>query len=498
MKKLLLGSTALIALTVAASAADLSPRTYTKAPAAKSAGSWTGFYLSGGGGYGMWEADQQTVGGLPAPFGGPRSPVRMGGRGYFGTVGGGYDYQFNSSWVAGIFADAQFGDINGTVDYLSGQFVGTTKNKLSYAAGARLGYLVAPNVLSYVNVGYSHAEFSQSTLLPNDSSSPTFLLPKQSLNGWFIGGGVENSLDIFGVSVPGLFMKTEYRLAEYGRKTAGVLAMDGSPMLFGDTVSFKPYVQTVSTSLVYRFNSDGTPARVASAPLYTKAPIAAPVNWTGFYLSGGGGYGLWAADNQATNATNTSFLSERMGGRGYFGVVGGGYDWQFNAKWVAGLFADAQFGDIKGTIYGAPDIATFGSTNNRLNYAVGARIGYLVAPNVLSYVNGGYSHGEFSATDIRYASDGSLTGYSIPKQSFDGWFLGGGVENSLDIVGVSTPGWFMKTEYRVAEYGRKSTALLLNGAPSGDYVASFKPYVQTVSTSLVYRFNWGAPISAKY
>ena len=497
MKKLLLSPAALIALTATANAADLSPRIHTKAPMV-AATSWTGFYLSAGSGYGMWEADQQTVGGLPAPFGGPRAPVRMGGRGYFGTIGGGYDYQFNSSWVAGIFADAQFGGINGTVDYLSGQFVGSTKNKLNYAAGARLGYLVAPNVLSYVNAGYSRAEFSQSTLLPNDGSSPTFLLPKQARDGWFIGGGVENSLDILGIAAPGLFMKTEYRLAEYGRKTADVLAADGSPMLFGDTVSFKPYVQTVSTSLVYRFNANGTPARVASAPLYAKAPAAVPANWTGFYLSGGGGYGLSASDNRAASATNNSYMSERMGGRGYFGTVGGGYDWQLNPKWVAGLFADAQFGDIKGTIYGVPDIATFGSTTNKTNYAAGVRVGYLVAPNVLSYVNGGYSHASFSAADIRLASDSSLTGYSIPKQSFDGWFIGGGVENDLNIFGISAPGWFMKTEYRVAEYSRKTTALLLNGAPSADYTASFKPYVQTVSTSLVYRFNWGAPVSAKY
>ena len=28
---------------------------------------------------------------------------------------------------------------------------------------------------------------------------------------------------------------------------------------------------------------------------------------------------------------------------------------------------------------------------------------------------------------------------------------------------------------------------------------TFKPFVQTISTSLVYRFNWGgAPIAAKY
>ena len=250
MKRIFLGFVVAIAVTASAQAADLPQRAHTKASPVPATSDWTGLYLFGGAGYGMWEADQQTVSG----FLGTRAPVRMGGRGYFGTVGGGYDWQFNSRWVAGIFGDAQFGDINGTVDYLSGQLVGGTKNKVNYAAGARLGYLVAPNVLSYVNGGYSHAEFSHTTLLPNDGSSPTFQLPKQSFDGWFVGGGVENSLDIFGISMPGLFMKTEYRLAEYNRKTNTVLQMDGTPTFFGDTVSFKPYVQTVSTSLVYRFN----------------------------------------------------------------------------------------------------------------------------------------------------------------------------------------------------------------------------------------------------
>jgi outer membrane immunogenic protein len=72
-----------------------------------------------------------------------------------------------------------------------------------------------------------------------------------------------------------------------------------------------------------------------------------------------------------------------------------------------------------------------------------------------------------------------------------GWFLGGGVENSLNIFGVAAPGWFMKTEYRVAEYNRTDIAQLSNatGLPAFNNI-SFRPVVQTVSTSLVYRFNW--------
>jgi outer membrane immunogenic protein len=74
-------------------------------------------------------------------------------------------------------------------------------------------------------------------------------------------------------------------------------------------------------------------------------------SWTGFYIFGGGG-GLWAADQQVRD-TPTGLpltVSQRQGGSGWFGTVGLGYDWQFNQTWVAGVFADGQFGSIKGTL----------------------------------------------------------------------------------------------------------------------------------------------------
>ena len=57
----------------------------------------------------------------------------------------------------------------------------------------------------------------------------------------------------------------------------------------------------------------------------------------------------------------------------------------------------------------------------------------------------------------------------------------------------------MKTEYRAAYYNRITLPeTIVGGGPSIDSI-TFKPFVQTISTSLVYRFNWsGAPVSAKY
>ena len=58
MKKLVLALTALAAFTGSASAADLGARPYAKAPAPVAmAPSWTGFYIFGGGGGGVWDAN---------------------------------------------------------------------------------------------------------------------------------------------------------------------------------------------------------------------------------------------------------------------------------------------------------------------------------------------------------------------------------------------------------------------------------------------------------
>ena len=49
------------------------------------------------------------------------------------------------------------------------------------------------------------------------------------------------------------------------------------------------------------------------------------------------------------------------------------------------------------------------------------------------------------------AAGGPVRTYT-PSFHRDGWFVGGGVENNLNIFGISAPGWFMKTEYRSAYY----------------------------------------------
>ena len=169
----------------------------------------------------------------------------------------------------------------------------------------------------------------------------------------------------------------------------------------------------------------------------------------------------------------------------------------FNGKWVAGIFADGQFGDIRGSL-SDPVFGTEGREKLKTSYAAGVRAGYLVAPNVLSYVNTGYSGSEWSGTTQSFIVPGGAAVSTTPSFRRDGWFIGGGVENNLDIFGISAPGWFMKTEYRSAFYDRISLPETFVGGGLTGTATTFKPWVQTISTSLVYRFNWGGPVVAKY
>lgn len=236
------------------------------------------------------------------------------------------------------------------------------------------------------------------------------------------------------------------------------------------------------------------------ARAYTKAPVMPePVyNWTGFYVFGGAGGGVWDADSYSVNAAgNAATISQRLGGDGWFGTAGAGYDWQFSQSWVAGIFADGQFGSLRGSLNDNLNGLT-GIEKLRDTWAAGVRLGYLVAPNVYSYVNAGFTQSYWSGSQL-----GAVTGTAptVATSSFDsnGWFIGGGVENNLNIFGITAPGWFMKTEYRAAYFDRSTLAEsnLATGVLTGNSV-SFHPLVQTVSTSLVYRFNWGGPVVAKY
>src|ERR1700737_3475506 len=145
MKKLVLALTALAAFAGPALAADMAPRAYSKAPPPPlPVATWTGCYIAGGGGYGLWN-QENTAFADTVPRVQLDATTTAGGRGYFGTVGAGCDYQFPvASWniVVGAFGDYDFASMKGRPSDPFFQAYGFEKLTSQWSAGGRIGVLV--------------------------------------------------------------------------------------------------------------------------------------------------------------------------------------------------------------------------------------------------------------------------------------------------------------------------------------------------------------------
>jgi outer membrane immunogenic protein len=247
------------------------------------------------------------------------------------------------------------------------------------------------------------------------------------------------------------------------------------------------------------------------------APPPVPVaNWTGCYIAGSVGYGLF--DNETSGSFTgppvTPFTPRTdFGGRGWLAGGGGGCDYQFGFGGGGGIFGTGQFvigflgdyywSDMRGnrtSVTGGLFAGGF-SAQEKVDsqWAIGGRIGWLVNPNTLTYFSGGYTEAHLDGVgDFFSAPPVFALGVALPGRTVQGYFLGGGVEYQSGWL----PGLTWKTEYRFSEYDRVNRAEFFNTPPIGP-VGTFsndKLFTQTVMTSLVYRFNfWGAPpVAARY
>lgn len=262
MKRLVVALTALAAFTGSALAADMAPRPYAKAPMPAPVMSWTGCWISGGGGYGISRTNRDSrdavTGALTVLNG------TSGSDGWLATAGVGCDYQVAPRWVIGAFGDGTWSDIKGDHSWrvfgAGTAFVGEAKQDWSWAAGARVGYLVTPAFLTYFNAGYTQAHYESYNLRETTAAfgATGLQVPGQTFNGFFIGSGFEYQLDF----LPGLFVKSEGRAAWYDRRDSRLACVGAGTQCagatgldpFGNIDSRKPITYTAKTELVYRFN----------------------------------------------------------------------------------------------------------------------------------------------------------------------------------------------------------------------------------------------------
>src|SRR5664279_3954718 len=96
-------------------AADMPTKMPLKAAPMAAATPWTGIYVNGGVGHGMWVADETNIVTATGVCNICETQFK-GGKGWLATIGAGYDYQFTSKIVAGVFGDVSASSLKGNID----------------------------------------------------------------------------------------------------------------------------------------------------------------------------------------------------------------------------------------------------------------------------------------------------------------------------------------------------------------------------------------------
>lgn len=240
VKTLSLTLSLLVAGAVGASAADLAPAPYTKAPAVAAAvASWTGPYAGAAIGWighrETWTTDLVASGGAlvsPAVTG----RLGLGGANadfnanvFRGALFAGYNFQINQSVVTGIEADLGLATNNkATLNYIPGTVFGapgtstplgdrlTVSRDLDASIRARLGYLINPSWLVYSTGGVAFQQESIDVICPGNFANSRWCIADRTAKvstthvGWTLGAGVEGKL---ASNVTG---RVEYRYSDLG------------------------------------------------------------------------------------------------------------------------------------------------------------------------------------------------------------------------------------------------------------------------------------------
>ncbi|MFG1378311.1 outer membrane protein [Xanthobacter autotrophicus] len=216
MKKFLLATVALAALSAPAMAADLATKYPVKAVAVVPVFSWTGFYIGANAGYGGDKFDineTESYYGYVSPYSYSHSTNSSG---FF--VGGqiGYNYQFANNVVIGLETDLQWSNIEGehtetysyggvpyesytraaTVDYF-----GTIRARLGYAFDRFLPYVTGGAAYGKTKLSYSYSEY--------DYYGSSFSASSTNW-GWTVGVGAEYAI------TNNWTFKTEYLYVDLG------------------------------------------------------------------------------------------------------------------------------------------------------------------------------------------------------------------------------------------------------------------------------------------
>jgi outer membrane immunogenic protein len=182
--------------------------------------------------------------------------------------------------------------------------------------------------------------------------------------------------------------------------------------------------------------------RPAPAPVYTKAPMMAPLfTWTGCYVGGNAG-GLWAKKTWSGGAVSSADVSSWLAG----GQIGCNYQ---VSTWVFGIQGDYDWTNASATATDAFFLATTDSTKIKSLASVTGRVGY-AWDRFLGYVKGG---GAWAKDEYSIVAPGFI---STASETRTGWTVGVGGEYAFTdwLTGF--------VEYDYYDFGTKSNTFTGN------------------------------------
>jgi outer membrane immunogenic protein len=251
------------------------------------------------------------------------------------------------------------------------------------------------------------------------------------------------------------------------------------------------------------------PAQAADMHVKALPPVPVGYSWTGCYL---GGYigGAWdGGGSSANDAVNTVTGTAFNGGGPYSipykpNVIGGG---TLGCNYQVGVFvfgAEGEYGYLHQTSSyqwpNSPPVGGNGDTNYSDTignwYGVAAlRLG-LANDRVMWYLKGGaaWTHVSSSVVDTcTVAPCGPATLNASGSSNPTGWAAGGGIEWAF------LGNWTWKAEALVLGFN-KGYAVCGPETPAGVNFCSNHAIgtIATVKMGLNYKFDWGAPVVARY
>jgi outer membrane immunogenic protein len=203
-------------------------------------------------------------------------------------------------------------------------------------------------------------------------------------------------------------------------------------------------------------------------PAYKAPPPVSVYSWTGFYIGGNAGYG-WSQSSTVTLSPDNGAGLELLGrltpstpspfrSSGFVGGGQLGYNWQVNRSWLAGVEADFNYANVKGSssltstfqlgIGGAHPAPIAVGRSLDWYGTLRARLGFLPTDHLLMFATGGLAFGKTTANAsvtmttgglITVAPDGSTMSCVVgatcvaadKSRTAVGWTAGGGAEWAL-------------------------------------------------------------------